>query len=231
MSRFGFSTEPSSGGDYMPVVKYDARAGRLFRIDRTQDSAGNYVNDEVNITSSFKAMVDFENIETGWILFNAGMAPDFRLVPMGTELPARPTPNHKNGIRFVLKLSKECGGDKPIREIAGTSKAFLSAVEAVFEQYDAGRAENPGKLPVIVMDGEPTPVKSGQGQKQSTNYHPKFKVVAWAARGDLVFTPKDGGQAKQAAPSSPAQTPPSTGATKVDPPKAKVLETVEDDFG
>lgn len=230
MSRFGFSTEASSGGDFMPVVKYDARAGRMFREERTQDGGGNYVNDSVDITSSFKAIVDLENVETGWIMFAQGMAPDFQLVPMGTELPARPTPNHKNGIRFMVKLSKECGGEKPIREIAGTSKAFLSAVERLYDEYDSQRAENPGKLPIVVMDGS-TPVKSGQGTKTSTNYVPKFKIVGWGARGDLVFTPKNGGTPKQAAQQS-AQTPPATGATIAEPPKAKQPEMAEaDDFG
>ena len=64
-------------------------------------------------------------------MFTPGQAPDFRLVPIGYQLPDRPSPNHKNGLRFMLKLSKESGGEKPIREIAGTSaKAFLSGVEA-----------------------------------------------------------------------------------------------------
>ena len=31
---FGFSTEPSAGGDFTPIIKYDARAGRIFRVDR-----------------------------------------------------------------------------------------------------------------------------------------------------------------------------------------------------
>jgi hypothetical protein len=135
-------------------------------------------------------------------------------------LPVRPGEQHKNGIRFMLKLSKECGGEKPIREIAGTAKAFLSGVEKVFDEYDAKRAENPGKLPVIVMQGS-TPIKTGSGDKQSTNYVPKFEIIGWAPRGDLVFQPK--GQT----------VPPSTGATKVSAPApAKQPEpALEDDFG
>jgi hypothetical protein len=225
MSRFGFSTEPT-GGDFLPIIKYDARAGRIFRVDRV-DVGGQFTSEPVDITSSFKAIVDFEHIETGWADFATGGAPDFRLVPLGTELPARPSERHKNGIRFMLKLSKDCAGDKPIREIAGTAKAFLSGVEKVFDEYDAQRAQNPGKLPVIVMEGS-TPIKSGSGEKQSTNYVPKFKIVAWTPRGDLVFVPK--GSANGAA--APA-TPPSTGSTRVAPPAAKQPETVDvdADFG
>jgi hypothetical protein len=234
MSRFGFSTEPS-GGDFLPIVKFDARAGRLFRVDRADTGQG-FVSEPVDITHNFKAIVDFENVETGWINFATGGAPDFRLVPMGHTLPVRPGEQHKNGIRFMLKLSKECGGEKPIREIAGTAKAFLSGVAKVFDEYDAKRAENPGKLPVIVMQGS-TPIKTGSGDKQSTNYVPKFEIIGWAARGDLVFQPK-GQAAPQTQPTpqaqiAPAATPPSTGATKVSAP-APVKQpepALEDDFG
>jgi hypothetical protein len=229
MSRFGFSTEPSAGGDFLPIVKYDARAGRIFRVDRTDTGQG-FVSEPVDITHNFKAIVDFENIETGWINFATGGAPDFRLVPLGHELPTRPSEGHKNGIRFMLKLDKASGGEKPIREIAGTAKAFLSGVEAVFADYEAHRSENPGKLPVVVMEGS-TPIKSGSGDKQSTNYVPKFKIASWAPRGDLVFQPK-GGAAPSA--SGHSATPPSTGSQKVDPPQPKqptMAAADEDDFG
>ena len=163
----------------------------------------------------------------GWIVFTPGSAPDFKLVPIGSQLPDRPSPNHKNGLRFMVKLSKECGGDKPIREIAGTSKAFLSGVEAVYTQYLAQKANNPGKLPVLVLE-KTTPVKTGSGAQSSTNYHPVFKIAAWAPRGDLAFESK-------AATPSPAQqvlaatvTAPSTGSTRASAPQQ---ETADSDFG
>ena len=134
---------------------------------------------------------------------------------MGQELPPRPSDRHKNGVRFILKLAKVCGGTRPIREMAGTSKAFLGGIEAVYLAYQAAKDKNPGKLPVIVLE-KTTPIKSGSGEKQSTNYQPTFKIVSWAPRGDLVFEPK-----ASAAPQQPAQrtTPPATGSTKADPPK------------
>jgi len=189
MSVFGFSTEASTG-DFTPIVKYDARAGLLFRVDRVQGSDGSFSSEPVEITDVFKALADFENVEVGWIDFSTGSAPSFVLVPRGQMLPERPSANHKQGIRFLLKLARECGGDKPIREIAGTSKAFLSAAEKVVAQYDAQKAANPGRLPVIMFDGKAMPVKTGTGAKSSTNYHPKFKIVGWAPRGDLVAQPR-----------------------------------------
>ena len=155
MARFGFSTETSAGGDFTPIVKYDARSGRMFRIDRIQDANG-FTNDQVDITASFKACFDLESVETGWMLFAPGAPPSLHLTTLaaldaGGEYPEKPTPDHKNGVRFMLKLTKACGGDKPVREIAGQSKAFLSAVEELYAQYEREKAQHPGELPVVEL--------------------------------------------------------------------------------
>ena len=42
------------GGDFLPIIKYDARAGRLFRVDREDG-----VSTSVDITRNFKAVFDF----------------------------------------------------------------------------------------------------------------------------------------------------------------------------
>ncbi|HKD75563.1 MAG TPA: hypothetical protein VKB76_08720, partial [Ktedonobacterales bacterium] len=78
---FGFSTTPSTGGDFLPIIKYDARAGRIFRMDRAEIGNG-FENKAVDITANFKAMFDLESVETGWIDFTPGSAPDFNLVPL-----------------------------------------------------------------------------------------------------------------------------------------------------
>lgn len=219
MSIFGFSTE-TGGGDFMPVCKYDARAGRIFRVDRVGGTDG-FNNVAIDLTSDFKAVFDFENVEVGWILFTAGSAPHFSLVRMGDALPPRPSDLHKNGVRFIIKLAKSCGGEKPIREMASTAKAFLNGIEAVYRDYELGRAANAGKLPVIALE-KTLAVKTGSGQTASTNYQPVFRIVSWAPRGDLVAAPR----ASVAAPSAQAATPPSTGSTRVEAPAA-----ADADFG
>jgi hypothetical protein len=212
----GFSTARSEGGDFTPIVKFDARAGRMFRMDRIENS-GNFATQAADITQLFKAIFDFPKMKTGWMLFAAGAAPDFKLVPIGNELPDRPSEKHKHGVRLMIKLAKDCGGDKPIREMAGTSKAFLAGIEAVYIQYLAEKDEHPGMLPVIVLE-KTTPVRSGTGEHSSTNYQPTFKIVGWALRGDLGGAePPDG-------------TPPSTGSTQVEAPKADDTDS-PGDFG
>jgi hypothetical protein len=227
MSVFGFSTQPSSGGDFTPILKYDARAGRFTRVDRVNDGNG-FANDDVDITQGIKFIADFENVEVGWLAFTPGAAPSFVLVPIGSQLPPQPSENHKNGLRFMLKLSKECGGEQPVREIAGNSKAFLSGVEAVYTQYLAEKGKYPGKLPVLTVE-KITPVKTGSGARTSTNYHPQFKISGWAERKDLTFVPKAGGVPSVAS-SGNGSTAPATGSTRAEAPKAS--ETIgADDFG
>ena len=227
MSVFGFSTEPSQGGDFLPIIKYDARSGRIFRVDRIETTNG-FVGEPLDITGIFKAIVDFENVEVGWINFATGSAPDFRLVPIGQRLPGRPSEVHKNGIRFMVKLSKEGAGEHaPVREVAGTSKAFLSGVEAAYNEYLAERSKNPGKLPVITLE-KTTLVKTGTGDRTSTNYHPVFRIVGWAPRGDFVFVPK----ATETVHVSPSTQPgaPATGSTRAAPPPPPPPKTAVPDM-
>jgi hypothetical protein len=226
---FGFSTAPSTGGDFLPIVKFDARAGRIFRMDRVETGNG-FETQAVDITPNFKAIFDLEHVETGWIHFASGSAPDFKLVPIGKELPDKPSTNHKNGIRFMTKLSKDCaGGSAAVREISGTSKAFLSGIEALYGDYLEEKGANPDKLPVVVLE-KVTPIKTGSGAKSSTNFHPTFRIVGWTPRGDLTFVPK--ATPPTQGPHQPAANgvmPPSTGSTHAQAPSQE--DTTDDDFG
>lgn len=214
-------------GEIVPFVKYDARAGRLFRRDRTQDGQGNYTSNDVDITSSFKAVFDLENIEVGYSKFGAGAAPEHLLVRLGEPMPHKPADaGFKQGARLMMKLASSCGGD--IREITGNSTAFLKGVDDLHTAYEAAKGSNAGKLPIVVLKTT-LPITSGQGQKKSTNYQPVFEISGWAPRpADLVFTPKNAAPQQTASPS----TAPSTGSTQVSAPAAKQAEMADaDDFG
>lgn len=174
----GLQTE-SGGGDFTPVVKFDARAGRMFRVDREQDGGGNWNTNNVEITNGFTAVMDLENIEVGWLLFAAGVAPQLTLVKLGQPLPQRPSDQHKQGFRMIMKLGKSSGGD--VREIAATSKAVLGAVDDLHTAYEAQKAANPGKLPLVALTGSKAIVSTGKGQS-STNYAPIFEIQKWIDR-------------------------------------------------
>jgi len=210
----GINTQGSVGGEFLPIVKFDCRAGRMFRRDRE-----NGENTDVDITKSFKAVMDLDNIEVGWIDFDTVGAPSFALGPIGQE-PERPSEKHKKGVRFVVKLAKECGGD--VREMASTAKAFLRGLDDLHDVFIAEQAKNTGKLPVVVLK-DTVPVTTGEGARKSTNYSPVFEISSWVARpADIKAAPRNTEPAQVSVKTSA----PSTGSTKVAPPVAD-----DEDFG
>lgn len=214
----GFNTETGGGGNFTPVVKYDARAGRMFRVDRDLDSSGNWASENVDITANFSAVFDLENIETGWLLFAAGVAPDIKVVRHGEPVPPRPTDQHKQGFRLTVKLAKECGGD--VREFCASAKSVLFPIDELHTAYLAGIQANPGKLPLVKMTGtEAISTKSPKGT--TTNYAPVFEIVRWVPRPDGLE-----GKPKNAAPAAPA----ATGSTRVPPPAASPAKATADEW-
>jgi hypothetical protein len=96
---------------FTPLVKFDARAGKLFRCDRVQGDTGDWETKQIDITDNFSATIDMENIEVGWIAFSSGGAPDFKMVPAGGDIGERPSDNHKEGFRIHMKLTNGAGDD------------------------------------------------------------------------------------------------------------------------
>jgi len=211
----GLNLNSSNGGkDFLPIVKFDARSGRMFRRDRI-----NGENEEVDITKTFKAVVDFENLEVGYINFNTGSAPDFHMAPHGEGLPDKPSQDYKQGVRFQVKLHADCGGD--VREMASNARSFLQGVDNLHNDYVAGSAKNAGKLPVVVLS-DTMPVVSGEGSKRTTNYSPVFEIIGWVKRPDGLG---------EAAPAVERKaSPPATGGNKVSAP-AKKMALDDEDFG
>ena len=195
----GLNTE-SSSGDYAPIVKYDARAGRFFRVDRDQDSAGNWQTNNVEITNGFQAVFDLDNIEVGWALLANGVAPSWSMVKLGQSLPAKPSDQHKQCFKLMVKLGKESGGD--VREFASQAKVVIGAIDALHTQFLADRTKNAGKLPVVAMTGSTPVVSQGKGQT-STNYAPTFVITKWVARPAEL-----GGDSHTPAPPPPPPPPP-----------------------
>jgi hypothetical protein len=175
---FAIGTGEGGGGDFLPIVKFDARSGRISKVDRMMGS-----DPVVTELKAFKAIFDLENIEVGWMLFSAGSAPDLRLVRLGDPWPDQPSPDHKRGARIVLKLSQADGGD--VREMCGNSASFLRGIDALHNAYEAGAKANPGKLPVVALKDTVAVVSKGKTMS-STNYEPVFEIVGWKERGDFA---------------------------------------------
>lgn len=200
----GLNTETSSG-DYANICKYDARAGRFFRVDRSQDSSGAWQTNNVEITNGFQAVFDLDNVEVGWALLANGVAPSWSMVPLGQSMPARPSDQHKQCFKMMIKLGKASGGDA--REFASQAKVVIGAVDALHTQFLKDRPANPGKLPVVSMTGSTPVVSSGKGQT-STNYSPVFAITKWVERpAELGGAAKEGAAAHTPAPPPPPPAP------------------------
>ena len=166
----GLGLQRNDGADFKPIVKYDSRAGRIFRVDRHDGEST-----PVEITQGFSAIFDLANIQVGWVLFSEGGAPDWSMVPIGGSLPSRPSKDHKQGFRMDIKLAKSAGGD--VRDFASAAGCVIGAMDTLYDQYRAAPEAAQGKLPVVALTGT-TVAKSGQ----STNYAPVFQIRQWVDR-------------------------------------------------
>lgn len=173
----------AGGGNRVPILKYDARAGRLFRVDRSQNAAGQYDSEAVEITPVFQAVFDMANIELGWLSFPQNAAPSIVVAPYGQPLPARPDVNHKSGFRVNLLLGKTCGGD--VREMASNAQASIAGMDALHDAYLEGVKANPGKLPVVKLAGSKAIISKGKAAS-STNFEPRWEIVAWVDRPEKL---------------------------------------------
>ena len=192
---------PQTGGgeDRTPIIKYDARAGRVFRIDRTQ-ADGSWESNTVEITPVFQAVMDLENIELGWLYFPTNDAPDIRVVRYGQAIPAKPDGGkHRPGFRVHMKLGKQAGGD--IREMAANAQVSVKGMDDLHDAYLKEAKANPGKLPVVRLGATIAVSSSGKGADgkavSSTNYQPKWSISGWVDR-PVDLTP-DGHPAADAA--------------------------------
>lgn len=217
----GLGLQTGGGGEARPFVKYDARAGRLFRVDRTQDATGAWVSEQVDITQQAQFVADLQNIEVGWINYS-DQGPVRAMTTLGNAVPERPPgtdkngkPAFKQGFSMQLAMPKDLGGG--LREFSSTAGCVIEALDELHDSYSAAAESKTGKLPVVSI-ANVLPVKNGQ----STNYKPVFKISAWVDRPPTLVaaTPKTNGHTATAPASKPAATPPATGSTQVAAPVA-----------
>lgn len=151
-------------GDFVPFIKYDARAGRWFVREEGKEQDTEVRDPELTF--------DFANIKTGWIAFAEGQGPQKVFDPSLTEAAPKPegSSKWKRGFEVVVH------GRPPIgkREFCSTAGVAIEAIQGIYAIYEAQAAANAGKLPVFRYTG----VNPVSGQK-STNYAPVFELVGW----------------------------------------------------
>ena len=216
---FGMQT---SGGNFLPIIKYDARAGRIFRVDKD-----NGITEQVDITDpNMKFAIDFGSIEVGYVQFSA-QGPVRHMVPYdGRALPAQPQDKDDKGKLvsrpgfYALVAGQAIGG---IREWCSNAAILLNALDELFNLYAEQPEAAGGKIPLISIVST-VPVTSGTGAQKSTNYKPVFKIVGWVDRladmGERTVPPP----APKAIPAAAAPTAPPP-AAPTPPPVAPAAAT------
>lgn len=214
----------SGGGDRLPVLKYDARAGRFFLMDRVEtNGTWETVQTELAIATATFAM-DFGSVEVGWFLFPKGAAPMMVTVPFGQALPPQPAAvgtvkddrtgkerpnNFKQGFRLKVAGKALAGTvNGTVRELAANAGVTIEGLNELHTAFEAAPEAAAGKIPVVKV-AQVIPTKAGQ----STNYKPVFEIVAWADRpvdmlGPRTVPPPAGKPAVTLPPSTPVAAAP-----------------------
>ena len=189
----GFNLQTGGGGDILPIVKWDAKAGDLIKQDRYQAGDGTWQKDESELGLPIQIGMDLANIEVGWLSFAAG-APDFQMVKAGEPLPAQPSPDHKQAFRVRIGSS-----DLGLREFSHSAKTVLRAMDTLYNQFEAEAPANPGKMPVVTIAGTET-IKINSPQGELRFKVPEWSITSWIDRPAMM----DGGASAPAEPAPAA---------------------------
>jgi len=173
----GFTeTSSSGGGDFLPIMKFSAKDGSFVRQDRHQGADGHWEKSETEMDLPFKVVMDMDAIEVGFIAFTT-TGPDFRFVQVGEPMPIKPSDEHKEGFRIRM-YNKEIG----LREMSSSSKIVRNQMNDLHDAYLAGKADNPGKVPVVEITGSDRIQIETKAQGTQTFRSPKWSITGWVDR-------------------------------------------------
>lgn len=179
----GINMGGGDGGEFLPLMAYNAKAGRLKLTQRVEGPTG-WESQEEDV--SFKQPVfvmDLANVQVGWLLFKKGMAPIKALAPIGQPIPAQPRGDYGvdergKGIQpkqgFVMRV---LDANRVVREFSSNAGAVLGSVDDLHTRYVAAPEAAQGMLPVVQFQGA-TELKS----KHGSNFAPVFSIVKWVPR-------------------------------------------------
>ncbi len=203
---FGYKV---TNGDFLPICKYDARAGKFFKVEKQPGQTGV----DVPIPDGTKFAVDFGTIEAGWVTFGT-QGPVRHMQPYieGQAPIAQPPDKDSEGKMlfrpaFYVKLAGNALDG--VREWIGASAAVMNAMDDLYQSCIRTPEMAAGKIPIICI-ASTTAIKSGSGARTSTNYAPVFRVEGWTDRPDILgarTVPPPATGATPAASAPPAQQP------------------------
>jgi hypothetical protein len=194
----------SGGGDRTPILKFSAKDGSFIAVNRSQID-GQWQSQERELEAPIQVAMDMAEIEMGWMHFNP--APDFHMAKSGQPRPEKPSDDHKWGFRVRL-----CNKDIGLRELSSSSRNVYDRMVKLYQAYEAGKAQNPGKVPIVDITGTERVTQTlNDGQTQTWRV-PQWTLSGWVDRPTTL----DSAPETTAAVAPPASIPPSEAATGAD---------------
>ena len=172
-------------GDFLPIVKYDARAGKFFKMDKRPDGGSDAL--ELPLGTAFA--LDLGSFEAGYVAFTA-QGPVRHMVPYHGEttiLPPQPQDKDQDGkpvyrAGFYAKIAGNALDG--VREWCSNAAVLLTAMDELWNKCAAAPQSAQNQIPLIAIVGT-VPVTTG-GKQKSTNYSPVFEVRGWVPRPDVL---------------------------------------------
>lgn len=208
-----FRMPAANGGAFRPRVKFNAKAGRVYRIDRVQQADGK-VSHEVEITDQFAFYLALESFADGW--WHRETFKEL-LAPLGGTLPPRPDERDANNkplwiyqVSCTMKLAAAAGGD--LRVFSSGAQCVLESLDKLYSECCADPKGNGDEIrrwvPAVRML-RTEPIKGENG----VNYAPVFELVKWVERpADMPY--EAAGASAPAPTATPAARPaPTNGGT------------------
>ena len=162
-----------------PLLKFDARNGSFYRVDRNS-------NGEVEQTTiaDLKAIFDLENLQVGWIAFNAGSPPNFKMVRAGQDIGNAPSDKHRQGLRLRVRLA----ADKGVAcEFSSTAATLWNAIDCLHDEFERNRGKHSGKVPYVHL-AKLEQVRTLLG----VVFSPTFEIIGWGVRpAELATEPPE----------------------------------------
>lgn len=168
----------SGGGNFTPIVKWDAKAGDFIVRHRKQTAAGEWENDDVDVQMPVKLIADLESVEVGWVAYVP--TPSFVMTKIGGAMPAKPSDDHKMGFRVRL-YNDELG----LRELSSAAKTVVRALDELHDQYVAEAPAHEGKVPVVEIKGGKKIKVNTPGGELSFKV-PDWSIVGWTDRPEQM---------------------------------------------
>jgi hypothetical protein len=177
-----------SSGDFVPFLKYNAKAGRWYVREENKPTE----TEIVSPTLSF----DFARIKTGWIYYAEGQGPEKVFDPSLTVAAEVPKDGKKWKRGFVVTVH----GPHPLgeREFSSTAGSVVEAINLCYAIYERDGAAHPGQMPTFRC----SQVRAITG-RNGTNYAPVFELVGWTPLQQSMDR-SSLGQSPPQAPAAPA---------------------------